>query len=193
MNKAQDKTELTRNQPGTKSVPNTSAQINHLYSTGTSKTLTWLTGQKLQESKRALGEPLLAILTIQAAYGLRISEVLAIQGKDISPGGAIKIKGLKRSNDRLVAVTELKAWWLSQREKPGKVFDGLSRFAVYRAYKRLNIGLNLPGRKHKAVTHAFRHLVVNDLRKIATDDKEVSKFTGHRAEKNTAIYGHLGD
>lgn len=182
-----------QNKLGTKSVPNSSAQNNHLCATGTGLELSRITRIPLKVSDKFVPSYIDIIINLQANYGLRISEVLAIKGTDISPQGAVMIKGLKKSSNRIIIPTEYKEWWLKQRSVVCSVFDGISRFVVYREYKKRNICISVEGNTKKAVTHAFRHLVINDLRNITKNEEEISNFSGHKATKNTSVYGKIGN
>lgn len=174
-----------------KSVPNPSAQINHLCALDSGNSIQSNRPTNTENTNINRFSYIDAIISVQRDYGVRISEVLAIKGTDITQTGHIHIKGLKRSENRVIKPTEFIDWWLLQRSNTGLIFDGISRYAIYRQYKKRGIYVKIKGRTNMAVTHAFRHKIINELRKSNIHDKDISNFTGHKAEKNTALYGAI--
>lgn len=183
----------TRKQLPTKSVSYSFAQINHLCAPGSGSAISQTTTTASRFSNSLAITPYDIILNLQADYGLRISEVLAIKGTDITKSGLIKIKGLKKSANRIIKPSKFHEWWNLKKGTTTLVFDSINRFNVYHEYKKRNICIQVKGRKKKAVTHAFRHILINELRNSNTSEYEISQFTGHKAEKNTALYGKIGD
>ncbi len=171
-----------------KYVPKPKTQVNHLCPAGSN------TDQQLMAISNAVramlktDRTLHAIAEVQLLYGLRISEVLNIHGKDIMLNGHVKIHGLKHSHDRIIIPVESLYYYKSFSGKPCLVFDGHTRFSVYKQYKKRNISMQLPGTNRMAVTHCFRHLLARNFKRsnIPTDDTQ--RFIGHKARKNTEIY-----
>ena len=83
----------------------------------------------------------------------------------------------------------MEEWFLECRKKNIDPFGELDYDFVYRQYKKVGINTHFPGRKKASVTHAFRHLLVDDLRTITDSDEEIGKYIGHKNIKNTQAYG----
>ncbi len=129
-----------------------------------------------------------AICELLFVHGLRISEALNIKGSDISPKGHIKIKGLKKSKDRIISVGLHKSFWLSMRNITQKIGDVYSRFYFYREFKKRGIRLEFNGYKNAAVTHAPRHLLIKELSILDKDLTLVQSTLGHKSIKSTQHY-----
>lgn len=130
-----------------------------------------------------------AILLIQFRGGLRITEVLNIDWKDMIGSHKIFIKGLKGSGDKLLHVPELGkliAKWRSNQMKP---FKDISRFSVYRFYKRLGISNPKVKSNLMNVTHAIRNIVIRNMRKSNMTEAQISEIIGHKARKSLEYYG----
>lgn len=142
------------------------------------------------ELLRNENESLHAILDLQLMYGLRISEVLGIHGKDISTTGHILIHGLKGSNDRIVIPIHSATYYQKYSGVSGKIFQSYSRNYVYRQYKRIGIGRRFQGRMNSAVTHYLRHLFVSGMKSELTGINTISMHIGHKRVSNTELYNH---
>lgn len=128
------------------------------------------------------------ILLMQIRYGFRISEVLGIRVCDISSYGRVLVKGLKGSSDRVVDFPEIHSLGFKGGLSTNKVFQGYSRFYVYRVYKRFSIGALMQGNKKVSVTHYPRYLAVQDVARMAGGLEVAGTFIGHKNIKNTEIY-----
>lgn len=129
------------------------------------------------------------ILLLQLRGALRISEVLNITYLQILDNESIYIKGLKGSNDKVVYVPELKEIITKWKKYKMKPYKDISRFSVYRFYKRL--GISFPKRKGKVsnVTHAVRNIVIKSMRARNLTETEIASIIGHRSVKSTGHYG----
>lgn len=141
----------------------------------------------IAEKRKELGL-IYHIALIQLRGGFRVSEVLAMSYKNIISDTDIYIIASKNSRSRRVHVPEITkelVKWQSNQMKP---FTHISRFQVYRAYKRLGIVLeNAPGR-NKSVTHAMRKLFVQENFR-STDNIEIAaELVGHKSSKSTEYY-----
>lgn len=125
---------------------------------------------------------------LQLLYGLRISEILDIEGNDIDRLGRIIVQGKKGSNSRLVIDNQDVKWWISKRALGTQKVFSFDRFYVYRIYKKCGISHAMEGKKHKAVTHYTRHLYVKSMQHYTQDMEQTKQLTGHKAVSNTKKY-----
>ncbi len=146
--------------------------------------------EKLLKSVKSTNPVLHGLGEMMLLYGLRVSEVLGVRRCDIKGNGHVLVKGSKGSGDRWCRPMESMAWWQAQRGNDGMVFDGYSRFWVYRQFKSLGIGAVMPGRSKASVTHLPRHVVINELNQDDTEVKDISTFIGHKNSNTTNEYIH---
>ena len=129
------------------------------------------------------------IILLLSSYGMRISEVLNIQYHEITAHGSIILKSLKNSNDRIIVISEIKEYLLLCRANGINPFDAYNRWYCYREFQKLGISFSSPLSTKKSVTHAFRHIVVADLRAQNLNNAEIARYMGHKNEKNIDYYG----
>lgn len=130
------------------------------------------------------------IIMLQLLGGLRISEVLGIKYNHITSSGAVNVRGLKGSNNKFVVVSELRNWLLYCKDSKINPFDGISRFMVYRFYKKHSISYLFEGRNHKSVTHYLRHLFAMDVNSSADNITDVKEALGQKSINSTKHYMH---
>lgn len=131
--------------------------------------------------------------------GLRISEALALQLRDIdSTRMVLTVRHGKGDQDRQVALSSvlldaLRVYWLAYRPSswlfPGREADQpLSASAIQRAIKaaRLTAGIAKP-----ATPHTLRHSYATHLMEAGTDLRVIQTLLGHRSLRTTAIYTHV--
>lgn len=131
--------------------------------------------------------------------GLRISEALALQLRDIdSTRMVLTVRHGKGDQDRQVALSSvlleaLRVYWLAYRPSswlfPGrKAEQPLSASAIQRAIKaaRLKAGIAKP-----ATPHTLRHSYATHLMEAGTDLRVIQTLLGHRSLRTTAIYTHV--
>lgn len=129
-----------------------------------------------------------AVIEIMFLYGLRISEVLAINSNSINSRNQIMIKGLKGSNNRLITPVYSVSYW--QKVKTYNLQDHTinGRFYYYRLFKKLGFSTMAPGNKKKSVTHSFRHNFITEIMK-ETENIEIAKeLIGHKNSNSTKYY-----
>jgi integrase len=130
------------------------------------------------------------IILLQHQYGLRISEVLNIRMSELKIGRFCIIKGLKGSHDILIndnLIIEIFAYYKSINFE---VFEGISRFFVYREFKKLGIQSSGGGNKNLAITHSFRHGLAKDLRNSGYMDQDITLALHHKSKKSQENYGN---
>lgn len=130
----------------------------------------------------------LLVIELQFVYGLRISEVLSIRGKDILPTGAIRIYGKKGSHSRMVVSGRYTSYVLSLQNCGDACIVYASRWYYYRLYKSLGLVLKVKGSKTLRVTHSGRHALGQSLEAALVSEAEAASLMGHRSTKSAKYY-----
>ena len=128
------------------------------------------------------------IYILQSRYALRISEVLGISPKNITSSGTIIVKGLKGSNDKYIDVIELRNFFKECKFNNVPPFKNISRYFVYRTYKKFNINCSESYGTKTAVTHGFRYKKVREIQEIENDLTVSSIVLGHKSLSSTKHY-----
>ena len=122
--------------------------------------------------------------------GLRVSEALAVRGTDVLVSGHILIKGCKGSSDRIVQVYETRKYFLAVRGLAVNVFEGCSRYWVYREFKKLGIGKRFDGKRKESVTHYFRQQNARMMQESGISDINRQQHLGHKSNKSIKHYSN---
>lgn len=142
-------------------------------------------------SKNISNNPILcSILELQVIYGLRISEVLNIRVYDINALSHIVIRGSKGSNNRIIVPLLSKSFFVNCKMNNLDPFLHVSRFYVYREYKKLGFSFVFNGQVNASVTHLFRSLLAVELSNNNTNLEDIKDFYGHKNIDNTRIYAN---
>lgn len=128
------------------------------------------------------------IYILQSRHALRVSEVLGISPKNITSLGTIIVKGLKGSNDKYVDVIELRNFFKECKINNISPFKNISRYFVYRTYKKFNINCSESYGTKTAVTHGFRYKKVREIQEIEKDLTVSSLVLGHKTLSSTKHY-----
>lgn len=128
------------------------------------------------------------IMKLQEDYGLRISEVLNINGLDISVKGKLKINAAKGSEDRIVQLSGDLLTLITYAGSNIKVFNGISRQSVWRYYRKLGFVKVFKDSVNQSVTHQFRYEYLTDLKNITNDIELRQRSIGHKNLNNTKRY-----
>lgn len=128
------------------------------------------------------------IYVLQSRYALRVSEVLGISPKNITSSGTIIVKGLKGSNDKYIDVIELRDFFKECKFNNVSPFKNISRYFVYRTYKKFNINCSESYGTKTAVTHGFRYKKVREIKEIEKDLTVSSIVLGHKSLSSTKHY-----
>lgn len=128
------------------------------------------------------------VYVLQSRYALRISEVLGISPKNITSSGTIIVKGLKGSNDKYIDVIELRDFFKECKFNNVSPFKNISRYFVYRTYKKFNINCSESYGTKTAVTHGFRYKKVREIQEIEKDLTVSSIVLGHKSLSSTKHY-----
>ncbi len=138
------------------------------------------------------------MLYLAYSAGLRVSEVVALQIKDIhSERMVINIKGAKGKKDRTVALSEgilllVRKYYLEYKPKEW-LFEGqyggqYSDRSLQKTFQRAKNGAKII----QSVTfHSLRHSYATHLHEAGTDIKLIQELLGHNYIKTTLRYTHV--
>ena len=144
-------------------------------------------------------EPLVCRMIVMTAYGtgLRISEILALETRDIDgKAGLIHVRHGKGDRPRLVTLPRrlletLREYWRLTKPPGPLVFPGqnpskplcpdTARRAVHRASAALGIS-------RRVTMHAFRHSFATHLLESGEDLRTIQVLLGHKSIRNTTRY-----
>jgi len=141
----------------------------------------------------------LTILMVLYSTGLRISELIALQLRDIDRGRMfIRVRQGKGAKDRYVPLTEtlleqLYCYWRQCRPSsclfPGKQKGRpLNPRSVRKICKK---AAEKAGIKKNVTPHTFRHTFATHHLEAGTDLRTIQVILGHRSLTSTAIYLHV--
>lgn len=129
-----------------------------------------------------------AIGIIQLRGGFRISEVLKIKPNQIISNTDLYVVADKFSRSKRVHVPELSKLLTKCKKYGIQPFKGVSRFQVYRMYKKLGIVLDNGINKKKSVTHSLRKNFIRDSWKSSGDMRITADIVGHKNIKSSEHY-----
>lgn len=148
-----------------------------------------------------------SICIIQYASGLRISEVLSLEMKDIDfTSCTVKIFETKTNKERTVQLGEVGTKYLkllTEKVRPRVCYDYLKSGKVFLSYQEgkdlnentvncyLKMFCEKTGIKKKVTTHCFRHSYGSHLLENGLGIKEVSDLMGHKDLTATEQYTRL--
>jgi integrase len=121
-------------------------------------------------------------------HGLRISEVLNIDYRQITPNGNVHVKGLKLSQDRIVDCFMFQLELIKLRNVRIDKSFWFSRFYYYRLFKRLGLNSIFGTNTKSSVTHLFRHEKVLELKHSGVSSGTIQRYIGHKSNKSTLRY-----
>lgn len=128
--------------------------------------------------------------SVAVANGCRISEVLRIRNHQVQPNGTAWTVGSKGSNSRLIYLGICPEDAIELRKAQGSfnVFPWDYQ-TVYRACLAYGFTEILPNHKHKAVTHAGRYHMVQEVAETA-GEAVAGQVIGHRSQATAEYYAH---
>jgi site-specific recombinase XerD len=153
-----------------------------------------------EEVMRLLGKVrsflLRTILTTTYAAGLRISEALRLEVRDIdSKRMVIHIRGAKNGKDRLVLLSPnllamLRHYWVELHVQGSLLFPGRTGRPVHIDVIRraLRAAVREAGIKKRVTLHSFRHGFATHLLEDGTDVRVIQALLGHSNLATTAHY-----
>lgn len=131
-----------------------------------------------------------AICKILFLTGARIGEVLNINCNDIDSFGSVLIKGSKKGKSKVFSDSELSQFLLKMRGCEGKVFNGITRFHIYRTLKEFGFKFKNKENGNAKVTHYFRHLYTKRMRLMGADKETIRTELKHKSNKSQDSYGN---
>lgn len=138
------------------------------------------------------------IISLLYSAGLRRSELLALEIKDIEGSrGLIKVRSAKGNKDRYTLLSqklliELRSYYKEYRPKK-YLFEGATG-GVYSAKSVDNIvkkAARLAGIKQRVSSHILRHSFATHLLESGTDLRYIQVLLGHSSSRTTEIYTHV--
>ena len=130
------------------------------------------------------------IIELMLNGALRVSEVLDIDARDITMTGHVIIHGKKGSLDRIVTTHDSAEYLRKCKVNCVQPFMDWNRFAVYRAFKKHGIYLQLSGNKHMSVTHSIRQIVSRSMQTEGVSDNMRRKLLGHKSFNSLKHYSN---
>ena len=139
------------------------------------------------------------LLLIGYGAGLRVSEIVNLQWKDILFSEyKIHIKNAKGNKDRMVMLpySIIQSLEIYRQVYNGKhyIFEGIYAGEPCSTSTVQNVmreALKKSGLEKKASVHTLRHSFATHLLESGTDIRYIQKFLGHSSIKTTTIYTHL--
>lgn len=128
------------------------------------------------------------IARLQLQHGLRISEALAIRHSDINKHGFCRVQVLKSKSERVINISEFMKHLHHVVGLNVSIFDNISRFYVYRLYRRLGIVLEVQGNNNLTVTHSLRHIAVTSSLEVAGVEAVRQDILHHKSKEAFEYY-----
>lgn len=125
---------------------------------------------------------------LQLLSGCRVSEILNISYTDILTGGKVLVRGLKGSDDRVIHSSRFASYLNICKSAQCNPFEYLSRFMLYRDYKKKGIMMLFKNASYRSVTHALRHLYIEELKGAGLTNENIKTSIGHKSDKSTLHY-----
>lgn len=141
-----------------------------------------------QLEKRNIDRKIIAYITLQFSAGLRISDLLSVSYKNISPSLHITIEQGKGSNTIITQPIFLRDVWHEIRDKKLYPVSELNRFWFYKLYKKLGITKTNGTGRNNSVTHAPRKMLAQQLYTQEGNYEAARVALGHKDVRSTKYY-----
>lgn len=141
-----------------------------------------------QLEKRNIDRKIIAYITLQFSAGLRISDLLSVSYKNISPSLHITIVQGKGSNTIITQPIYLRETWREIRDKKLYPVESYNRFWFYKLYKKLGITKTNGTGRNNSVTHAPRKMLAQQLYTEEGDYEAARVALGHKDVRSTKYY-----
>ena len=135
---------------------------------------------------------LVFMLGLMYCYGLRVSEVLALDSSCMLGNYQLLVKGSKGSENRIVTVFYAKDVYDSLLLNTYPLGYVYSRFWLYRELKKYGLYGYFGTNMYASVTHLARHLKVLTLTEQDVPRGTISHFLGHKSIKSLSYYEKKG-
>lgn len=179
-------------QQGVKPAPNSAAQSDGLCDLE-NKNFVASMRQNIEDFlKNSNDRVLVFLLGLMYCYGLRVSEVLALDSSCMLGNYQLLVKGSKGSEDRIVTVFYAKDVYDSLLLNTYPLGYVYSRFWLYRELKKYGLYGYFGTNMYASVTHLARHLKVLTLTEQDVPRGTISHFLGHKSIKSLSYYEKKG-
>jgi integrase/recombinase XerC len=139
-----------------------------------------------------------AIMELLYATGMRISELVSLDRRDVDLiGGAAKVRG-KGKKERLVLIGStaeaVLERYLSARSDQDNAFfvnKNGTRITAVGIRKKLNVWVKRLAMSERVTPHMFRHSFATHLLSRGADLRSVQELLGHANVTTTQVYTHL--
>lgn len=131
---------------------------------------------------------IIAYITLQFSAGLRISDLLRVSYRNISPSLHITVEQGKGSNTIIAQPIFMREIWREIRDKKMYPIQSYNRFWFYKLYKKLGISKSNGSGRNNSVTHAPRKMLAQQLY-TEKDNYEAARVAlGHKDIRSTKYY-----
>lgn len=147
----------------------------------------------LQEMRGNGDEEAAQAVEVLVVTGLRRSELLRLEGRDLGPrGSTVTVWKTKNGRSRTLPIqgTRAQTILLARRQERGLgVLWDISGIDLWRAWDKARQGLGIEDKEF--VIHALRHTCATRLARCGWDLKKLQAWLGHEKISMTARYSHL--
>lgn len=181
-------TKLNALTAGSNSVSTPGAQTPELWHRGDARAAGVWAGYRRLLTSLEVSLPEKMLTELIALNGLRVSEALSVESKCITQDGRILIKGGKGSSDRICFSREYVEEWKRKRLNSAWNVRYISRYRMYRLFKKYDITWKEINHKKTSVTHAFRKLAARDVYLNEKNLVNITTALGHKSKKSAKHY-----
>lgn len=137
---------------------------------------------------QGIDEKIIAYITLQFTAGLRISDLLKIDYRNISSNLIISIEQSKGSDLLITHPVYFRDTWEIIRINKLSPLRYYDRFWFYKLYKKIGITYNNGIGRNASVTHAPRKILAQELYNNTADIEVAKKALGHKSANSTKYY-----
>lgn len=129
-----------------------------------------------------------AITELLILYGLRISDALGIEPRDIMRDGSIRVVQSKGSAPLFCHSVNFRQFWAEFAQISG--FQGFvyNRFYFYRLFKKIGLYGLFGSNNNNAVTHYPRHIRALSVSRDGADLTNITHALGHNSTRSASYY-----
>ena len=179
-------------QRGVKPAPNSAAQSSGLCDLENKNFIAGMRKNIEEFLKNSNDKILVFMLGLMYCYGLRVSEVLALDRSSMLGNYQLLVRGSKGSESRIVTVFYAKEVYDSLLLNTYPLGYVYSRFWLYRELKKYGLYGYFGTNMYASVTHLARHLKVLTLTEQDVPRGTISHFLGHKSIKSLSYYEKKG-
>lgn len=135
-----------------------------------------------------------AVLLATYGAGLRVSEVCALQIRDVDSRRMVfHVRHGKGGRDRFVplarqVLSTLRLYFKQERPAGPELFPGVTPALLRRSLKK---AARAAGLQKRVTPHVLRHTFATHLLELGTDIRVIQMLMGHRSIRTTARYAHV--